>query len=118
MEGETATLMARRGSIYGKDGEEEKLPTYDAGGGNRHAAAEEVDARGGRELMERVFKAVDDDGERFLRRLRDRLDRVGMELPQIEVRYEHLSVEADVHVGKRALPTLINAAINTLEKIS
>nr|XP_020167918.2 ABC transporter G family member 43 [Aegilops tauschii subsp. strangulata] len=107
--------MARRGSIYGKDGEEEKLPTYDAGGGNRHAAAEEVDARGGRELMERVFKAVDDDGERFLRRLRDRLDRVGMELPQIEVRYEHLSVEADVHVGKRALPTLINAAINTLE---
>jgi hypothetical protein len=31
------------------------------------------------------------------------------------VRYEHLSVEADVHIGKRALPTLINAAVNTLE---
>lgn len=40
---------------------------------------------------------------------------MGIELPQIEVRYEHLSVEADVHVGKRALPTLLNAVINTVE---
>uniref|UniRef100_J3MLF4 ABC transporter domain-containing protein n=1 Tax=Oryza brachyantha TaxID=4533 RepID=J3MLF4_ORYBR len=65
--------------------------------------------------MERVFKAVEDDNERFLRRFKDRLDRVGIELPQIEVRYEHLSIEADVYVGKRALPTLLNATINTLE---
>ena len=38
-----------------------------------------------------------------------------MELPQIEVRYEHLSVEADVYVGARALPTLLNSAINVVE---
>lgn len=41
--------------------------------------------------------------------------RVGIELPQIEVRYEHLSVEADVYVGARALPTLLNSAINVVE---
>uniref|UniRef100_J3MLF5 ABC transporter domain-containing protein n=1 Tax=Oryza brachyantha TaxID=4533 RepID=J3MLF5_ORYBR len=74
-----------------------------------------LDPREGRELMERVFKAVEDDNERFLRRFKDRLDRVGIELPQIEVRYEHLNIEADVYVGKRALPTLLNAAINTVE---
>ncbi|KAK1653812.1 hypothetical protein QYE76_071617 [Lolium multiflorum] len=61
------------------------------------------------------MEPVEDDAESFLRRVRDRLDLVGIELPQIEVRYEHLSVEADVHVGKRALPTLINATVNTLE---
>lgn len=41
--------------------------------------------------------------------------RVGIELPQIEVRYEHLSVEAEVYVGARALPTLLNSAINVVE---
>jgi hypothetical protein len=110
----------------------EKLPTYDRmrrgiirraldaeGGGDNKLAGEvdlaNLDPRDGRELMERVFKAVEDDNERLLRRFRDRLDLVGIELPQIEVRYEHLSVEADVHVGARALPTLLNSAINVLE---
>lgn len=109
----------------------EKLPTYDRmrrgiirraldeGGGGK-AGADEVDIanldpRAGRELMERVFKAVEDDNERLMRRFRDRLDLVGIELPQIEVRYEHLSVEADVYVGARALPTLLNSAINVVE---
>ncbi|TVU38824.1 hypothetical protein EJB05_12216, partial [Eragrostis curvula] len=109
----------------------EKLPTYDrmrrgiirqavGEDGNKGVVVDEVDLakldpRAGRELMERVFKAVEDDNERVLRRFRDRLDLVGIELPQIEVRYENLNVEADVYVGKRALPTLLNAAINVLE---
>lgn len=41
--------------------------------------------------------------------------RVGIEIPKIEVRYENLSVEGDVYVGSRALPTLLNVTINTLE---
>lgn len=108
----------------------EKLPTYDRmrrgiirralDEGGAKAGADEVDIanldpRAGRELMERVFKAVEDDNERLMRRFRDRLDLVGIELPQIEVRYEHLSVEADVYVGARALPTLLNSAINVVE---
>ena len=40
---------------------------------------------------------------------------MGVELPKIEIRYEHLSVEGDVHVGSRALPTLFNATINSIE---
>ena len=42
-------------------------------------------------------------------------NRVGIETPKIEVRYDHLSVDGDVHVGSRALPTLLNVALNTIE---
>lgn len=41
--------------------------------------------------------------------------RVGMELPTIQVRYEQLTVEAEVIAAGRALPTLWNAAINFLQ---
>jgi hypothetical protein len=41
--------------------------------------------------------------------------RVGIKLPTIEVRYEKLSVDADVLVGGRALPTLKNASLNFLQ---
>ncbi|CAD6207791.1 unnamed protein product [Miscanthus lutarioriparius] len=106
----------------------EKLPTYDRmrQGILRRAledqqqsgGVEVVDIQklaggdGGRELLERLFQ---DDSERFLRRLRDRIDMVGIELPTIEVRYEQLTVEADVIAAGRALPTLWNAATNFLQ---
>jgi len=36
-------------------------------------------------------------------------------LPEIEVRYEHLIIEADTYIGSRALPTFINFITNFLE---
>jgi len=42
-------------------------------------------------------------------------NRVGIEIPKIEVRYRNLSVEGNVHVGSRALPTLFNVTLNTFE---
>lgn len=41
--------------------------------------------------------------------------RVGIEIPTIEVRYEHLIIEAEAYVGGRALPTFMNSITNTLE---
>ncbi|CAL9078900.1 unnamed protein product [Musa textilis] len=108
----------------------EKLPTYDRmrkgiirqtvdGGGS---VCSEVDIHRLRRqdrklLLDRMFRVVEEDNERFLKRLRDRMDRVGLELPKIEVRYENISVEAEVYVGGRALPTLWNATLNVLEGI-
>ena len=43
--------------------------------------------------------------------------RVGLDLPTIEVRYEHLSVDAEAYVGGRALPTVFNFIANILEVI-
>lgn len=43
--------------------------------------------------------------------------RVGIRLPTVEVRFEHLTIEADCHVGNRALPTLPNVARNMAESV-
>jgi ABC-type multidrug transport system fused ATPase/permease subunit len=40
---------------------------------------------------------------------------VGIELPTVEVRFEHVDVQARCHVGSRALPTLLNTARNMAE---
>ncbi|CAM0942737.1 unnamed protein product [Alopecurus aequalis] len=108
----------------------EKLPTYDRmrravvlheyadKGGTAAGVLVEIEhlasGEGGRALLERVFQ---DDSERFLKSLRDRMDKVGIELPAIEVRYEDLSVEVDALVGSRALPTLWNVTTNFLQKV-
>ncbi|KAJ0020073.1 hypothetical protein Pint_32396 [Pistacia integerrima] len=39
---------------------------------------------------------------------RERLDRIGLEVPKVEVRFQNLKVVAGVQTGSRALPTLIN----------
>ncbi|GFZ04131.1 ABC-2 and plant PDR ABC-type transporter family protein [Actinidia rufa] len=40
---------------------------------------------------------------------------VGIVLPTVEVRFEHLTIEADCYIGDRALPSLVNAARNIAE---
>lgn len=66
-------------------------------------------------LMKNIQERIDNDNERLLERLRDRIDRVGIEVPRIEIRYEDLSIEGDAFVGSRALPTLLNSTINSIE---
>ncbi|CAD6230889.1 unnamed protein product [Miscanthus lutarioriparius] len=110
----------------------ERLPTFDRvrrgilalpeadGGGEKVVAEVDVARLGAREsraLIERLVRAADDDHERFLLKLRERMDRVGIDYPTIEVRYENLHVQAQVHVGDRGLPTLINSVTNTIESI-
>ena len=43
---------------------------------------------------------------------------MGIEVPKIEVRYENISVEGDVRSASRALPTLFNVTLNTLEVLN
>ncbi|PNX91914.1 pleiotropic drug resistance protein 1-like [Trifolium pratense] len=66
-------------------------------------------------LVERLVKISEQDNEKFLLKLRQRIDRVGLDFPTIEVRFEHLNVEAESSVGSRALPTILNFYINLLE---
>ncbi|KAI3523836.1 hypothetical protein L1887_02277 [Cichorium endivia] len=66
-------------------------------------------------LKNTLLDAVDEDHLKFLRRLRERIDTVGNETPKIEVRYENLSVEGDGYVGDRALPSLYNVIVNSIE---
>ncbi|KAK9032478.1 hypothetical protein V6N11_056740 [Hibiscus sabdariffa] len=68
-----------------------------------------------RNLLQRLVKNAEEDNERFLLKLKERIDRVGLDMPTIEVRFEHLNVEAQAYVGSRALPTMFNFSVNILE---
>ncbi|KAK2978894.1 hypothetical protein RJ640_030943 [Escallonia rubra] len=108
----------------------ERLPTYDRLRkgilkqvlDNGSVVTNEVDVTSlgmqeKKHLMGSILKIVEEDNEKFLRGLRDRTDRVGIDLPKIEVRYENVSVEGDVYIGSRALPTLLNVTMNAIESI-
>ncbi|XVE75536.1 hypothetical protein DITRI_Ditri12bG0101500 [Diplodiscus trichospermus] len=108
----------------------ERLPTYDRlrKGMLKHVLDEgnvgyqevditNLDMQDKKNLMESMLKVVEEDNERFLLRLRERTDRVGIEVPKIEVRFEHLSIEGDAYLGTRALPTLLNSTLNTIEGV-
>ncbi|WJX79108.1 hypothetical protein P8452_62259 [Trifolium repens] len=60
---------------------------------------------------------VDNDQSSFLllKLMRDRIDRAGVDIPTIEVRFEHLNVQSHVQLGKRALPTITNYMLDILE---
>ncbi|KAG5551931.1 hypothetical protein RHGRI_010140 [Rhododendron griersonianum] len=104
----------------------EKLPTYrritrgilkDEEGPPREIDVKNLGFFEKRNLVERLLKVAEEDNEKLLFKLRKRIDRVGLELPTIEVRFEHLNVHAEAHVGGRALPTLINFTVNFVEGI-
>ncbi|KAL5564644.1 hypothetical protein UlMin_027808 [Ulmus minor] len=61
-------------------------------------------------FIEKLIKHIENDNLQLLQKLRKRIDRVGVKLPTIEVRYENLYVEAECRVvhGK-PLPTLWNS---------
>nr|QVT92343.1 ABC transporter [Salvia miltiorrhiza] len=69
-------------------------------------------------LLDRLVKVAREDNEKFLLKLKNRIDTVGIDLPTIEVRFENLKVEAEAYVGRRSLPTLINFFANIFEELS
>ncbi|KAK1422304.1 hypothetical protein QVD17_25323 [Tagetes erecta] len=77
----------------------------------------ELNAKAHQEFIDKIFKDAEEDNGRFLKKFRERIDKVGISLPTIEVRYQNLSIEADCYVGERALPTLLNTARNSFESL-
>ncbi|KAG6418675.1 hypothetical protein SASPL_120879 [Salvia splendens] len=127
---------AQGGDVFQKSGRQddeeqlkwaaiERLPTYDRmrkGILKQVVIHEEIDfgnlgVHNKKHIKDTMLKALEDDNERFLLRLRDRINRVGINVPKCEVRFEHLSVEGDAFAGSRALPTLYNSTINAVEGI-
>ncbi|XP_008795450.2 ABC transporter G family member 36-like [Phoenix dactylifera] len=105
----------------------EKLPTYDrvrkgiltlAEGERIEVDIQSLGLRERKALLDRLVRVAEEDNERFLLKLRDRIDRVGIDLPTIEVRYEHLNIHAETYVGNRGLPTILNSTINVLESLA
>ncbi|KAL5539968.1 hypothetical protein UlMin_042730 [Ulmus minor] len=61
-------------------------------------------------FIEKLIKHIESDNLRLFRKIRTRIDKVGVKLPSVEVRYKNLTVEAACEVvhGK-PLPTLWNS---------
>ncbi|KAK1358248.1 putative ABC-transporter extracellular N-terminal domain-containing protein [Heracleum sosnowskyi] len=105
----------------------EKLPTFDRLRkgllfGSQGAGASEVDVydlgyKERKKILDRLLNVADEDNEKLLLALRERVDRVGIDLPQIEVKFENMKVETEAHVGSRALPSLINFNLSMGELI-
>ncbi|XP_027344796.1 pleiotropic drug resistance protein 1-like isoform X2 [Abrus precatorius] len=102
----------------------EKLPTYNRLRKglltNSRGIANEIDitdlgSQERQKLLNRLVNVAEEDNEKFLLKLKERIDRVGIDIPTIEVRYEHLNVEAEAYVGSRALPTFLNFVTNIVE---
>ncbi|KAJ0020425.1 hypothetical protein Pint_32556 [Pistacia integerrima] len=67
-------------------------------------------------VVEKAFATNDQDNYNLLSAIKKRLDRVGLEVPKVEVRFQNLKVVANVQTGSRALPTLINVTRDVIEK--
>ncbi|RZC48744.1 hypothetical protein C5167_017175 [Papaver somniferum] len=66
-------------------------------------------------FIEKLIKHIENDNLRLLQNLKKRIDKVGVKLPTVEVRYKNLFVEADCEVvhGK-PLPTIWNFLKSTI----
>ncbi|KAJ3670858.1 hypothetical protein LUZ60_008284 [Juncus effusus] len=122
-----------RSSRYDDDDEEalkwaalEKLPTYDRvrkgilmslEGNHKEVDVTSMSMHEKKALVERLVRSPEDDNGRFLLKLKDRIDRVGLQLPTIEVRFNNLDIEAEAIVGNRGLPTIMNDILNSVESL-
>ncbi|KAA3458581.1 ABC transporter G family member 31-like [Gossypium australe] len=91
-------------------------------GGGETGSTETIDVtrldRARRELVVKKALASDDqDNYKLLSAIKDRLDRVGMEVPKVEVRFQNLNINANAEIGSRALPTLVNVARDFFEYV-
>ncbi|KAK9232138.1 hypothetical protein WN943_022381 [Citrus x changshan-huyou] len=103
----------------------EKLPTY-----NRlrkgilttsRGEASEIDVNNlglqeRQRLVDKLVKIAEVDNEQFLLKLKNRIDRVGIDLPRVEVRYEHLNIEGEAVLASKALPSFIKFYTTIFER--
>ncbi|KAI7981818.1 Pleiotropic drug resistance protein 3 [Camellia lanceoleosa] len=78
--------------------------------GKRVVDVTKLDALERNMFIDRLIKHIENDNLRLLHKQRKRIDKVGVKLPTVEVRYNNLRVEAECEVvhGK-PLPTLWNS---------
>ncbi|XP_020101536.1 ABC transporter G family member 41-like [Ananas comosus] len=103
------TLDRLRTSLF-----DHPIDAIDGDGEKKEKRATDVTKLGALErrlFIENLIKHIENDNLRLLQKQRERIDRVNVQLPTIEVRYENLCVEADCEVVQgKPLPTLWNTA--------
>ncbi|XP_060668670.1 ABC transporter G family member 38 [Ziziphus jujuba] len=104
----------------------ERLPTYERArkgilhgvtGDLKETDLQKLGFEERKELLNRLIGDVDNN-EEFLNKLKSRIDRVSLNLPTIEVRFENLNVDGEAYVGSRALPSIPNFYFNLIESVA
>ncbi|ONI27828.1 hypothetical protein PRUPE_1G106900 [Prunus persica] len=115
----------------------ERLPTlkrlktsfFDVGGGENGSGGKDSKDYAGKRVVdvtklgaherhlfiEKLISHIENDNLKLLQKLRERIDRVNVKLPTVEVRYKNLFVEAECEVVQgKPLPTLWNSLLSLL----
>ncbi|GLT32734.1 hypothetical protein SLA2020_073790 [Shorea laevis] len=101
------TFERLRSSLFDKDKGKEVIDVTMLGDLERHT------------FVERLIKHIENDNLKLLRKIRARIDKIGVQLPTIEVRYKNLSVEAECQVVQgKPLPTLWTSLSSTVSDIA
>ncbi|KAL5225223.1 hypothetical protein ABZP36_011862 [Zizania latifolia] len=92
------------------------------GGGGGDGGGQVVDVRrldrpGLQRVLRHALATTELDNANLLHGIKARFDAVELEVPQVEVTFQNLTVSTDVHIGSRALPTLVNYVHNIAERI-
>ncbi|XP_039117321.1 ABC transporter G family member 39-like [Dioscorea cayenensis subsp. rotundata] len=104
----------------------EKLPTYDrlrkgiltvSTGEKMEIDIANLGFHERKNLLERLIRVTEEDNEKFLLKLKNRMERVGIQNPTIEVRFEDLNIKAEAYVGSSGVPTVLNFFLNKIEAI-
>ncbi|XP_022948217.1 ABC transporter G family member 31-like isoform X1 [Cucurbita moschata] len=68
-------------------------------------------------VVKKALATNDQDNFKLLSGIKERLDKAGVVIPKVEIRFHNLKVGADVQIGSRTLPTLINYSYEVVENI-
>ncbi|KAL3140482.1 hypothetical protein ABBQ38_004739 [Trebouxia sp. C0009 RCD-2024] len=68
-------------------------------------------------VVEQVLESEDADASNFFGKLKSRFEKAHVDLASVEVRFKNLSVSAEVAVGARGEPTVLNAYRNQFEAL-
>ncbi|KAG6589885.1 ABC transporter G family member 36, partial [Cucurbita argyrosperma subsp. sororia] len=104
----------------------QRLPTYQRAriallhgvtGDLKEIDLQKLDVQETKELLNRVVRNPEDN-EEYLLKLKNRIDRVSLCLPTIEVRFQNLNISGEAYLGERASPSLFNYFLNIAESVA
>ncbi|KAG2407357.1 Pleiotropic drug resistance protein [Vigna angularis] len=85
------------------------METYEKSKGKQVVDVTRLGAQERHMFIEKLIKHIENDNLLLLQKLRKRIDKVGIKLPTVEVRYHNLCVEAECRIVKgKPIPTLWN----------
>ncbi|KAK6945026.1 ABC-2 type transporter [Dillenia turbinata] len=86
------------------------------GGSGGEVDMQKIEYEESKRVLDKLIK-LPEDNESLLLKLKHRFERVSIEQPTVEVRFENIIVDAEAYVGSRAIPTILNSCVNVIQDV-